>query len=118
MQEDENKTLQSTENEEKNQIDPEDDVNSVKGSRDFTRRTLLHVVCSGYLIYLSVKLITSFIQNYPAKGWNGDTIVCLAGSVVFTGVAIVLLVGCVKRLVKRAQESRQNDTTERKEDHD
>jgi len=83
---------------------PEENPNSVKNSRDFTRRSIFHLVCSGYLLYLAFKLGRSFVTGIGANGWNGDMIVCLAGAVVFTAVAVVLLIGCIRRFLARQRD--------------
>jgi len=113
MQEEEQKLAKNEPADTKEEKKPEDNPNSVQGSRDFTRRSLLHVLCSGYLLYLSYKLIRGFLDEYPVKGWTGTTIMCLAGAAVFIGVSAVLLTGCVRRLIQRARDERENQTTER-----
>jgi hypothetical protein len=112
MQEEEPKKPEETGGTAAPQGPEEENPNSVKASRDFTRRNVFHVVCAGYLLYLAVKLGRDFVTNIRSSGWNGDTIVCLAGAVVFSAVAVVLLVGFFRRLSARSHENSEHDSDE------
>jgi|GEM_PF-411493 len=119
MREEEPKTMKETEssassqNEKKTDADrTEENPNSVKASRDSARRNIFHVVCAGYLLYLAVKLGRDFVTNLKTAGWNGDTVICIVGAVVFSAVAVVLLVGFFRRIASHAHEDSQHDSDE------
>ena len=83
---------------------PEQKTESVTQARDKTRRNILHTVCGGYLAYLSYKMFRSFSELIAAEGWSGNTIISLIGGVVFAGVAVFLLVGVVRRVLRQIHE--------------
>lgn len=84
---------------------PEQKTESVTQARDKTRRNILHTVCGGYLAYLSYKMFRSFSELIAAESWSGNTIISLIGGVVFAGVAVFLLVGVVRRVLRQIHES-------------
>ena len=84
---------------------PEHKTESVTQARDKTRRNILHTVCGGYLAYLSYKMFRSFSELIASEGWSGNTIISLAGGVVFAGVAVFLLVGVVRRVLRQMREN-------------
>ncbi len=69
------------------------------------RRDILHLVCGGYLLYLAYKLALGFITEFPQAGWTTNLVVCIVGAVVFTVVGAILLVGCIKRFLRRMKDS-------------
>ena len=77
----------------------------VSDARDKTRRNILHTVCGGYLAYLSYKMFRSFSELIASEGWSGNTIISLAGGVVFAVVAVLLLVGVVRRVLRQMREN-------------
>ena len=83
---------------------PEKKTESVAEAHDRTRRNVLHTVCGGYLAYLSYKMLRSFSELIASEGWSGDTIISLAGGVVFAVVAVLLLVGVARRLLRQLHE--------------
>ncbi len=83
---------------------PEQKNESVTEARDKTRRNILHTVCGGYLAYLSYKMFRSFSELIASEGWSGNTIISLAGGVVFATVAVFLLVGVVRRVLRQIHE--------------
>ena len=84
---------------------PEHKTESVTQARDRTRRNLIHTVCGGYLAYLSYKMFRSFSELIAAESWSGNTIISLIGGVVFAGVAVFLLVGVVRRVLRQVHEN-------------
>ena len=84
---------------------PEHKTESVTQARDRTRRNLIHTVCGGYLAYLSYKMFRSFSELITSEGWSGNTIISLAGGVVFAVVAVLLLVGVVRRVLRQMREN-------------
>lgn len=84
---------------------PEHKTGSVTQARDKTRRNILHTVCGGYLAYLSYKMFRSFSELIAAESWSGNTIISLIGGVVFAGVAVFLLVGVVRRVLRQMHEN-------------
>ena len=84
---------------------PEHKTESVTQARDRTRRNLIHTVCGGYLAYLSYKMFRSFSELIASEGWSGNTIISLAGGVVFAVVAVLLLVGVVRRVLRQMREN-------------
>ncbi len=65
------------------------------------RRDILHLVCGGYLLYLAYKLAMGFVTEFPQTGWTTNLVVGIVGAVAFTVVGVILLVGCVRRLIRR-----------------
>lgn len=78
---------------------PEDGSNEVQKSREQTRRSIIHLVAGGYLLYLSWQLLSAFVGNIAATGWTGDMIVSLLGGVVFVLVGGYLLYSGIRRLL-------------------
>lgn len=83
--------------------------NSVADGRDMTRRNLLHLACGGYLLYLAYKLASGLISDLPQTGRTTNTVIALAGAVVFTGVGVVLLVGVARRFLRQMREDAQSE---------
>lgn len=86
--------------------EPEEDERekiSVEEASRNRRRNILHAVCGAYLIYLAIKLGSSFPEQLAKNGWQGDTLVCLIGCIAFSLISAALLIGVVIRL-KRAYD--------------
>ena len=105
MDEYEQTQLEQPTPQEKQPEEPEKKTESVTAARDKTRRNILHTVCGGYLAYLSYKMFRSFLELIASEGWSGNTIISLAGGVVFAGVAVFLLVGVVRRVLRQMREN-------------
>lgn len=69
------------------------------------RRDILHLVCGAYLLYLAYKLASGFIAEYPQSGWTTNLVVAIVGAVVFTVVGAILLIGCIRRFLRRMKDS-------------
>lgn len=78
--------------------EPGDGKNEVQRSRDQTRRSFLHLLAGGYLLYLSWQLLSSFATGIGANGWTGDMLISLIGGAVFVLVGGYLLVIGLRRL--------------------
>lgn len=83
---------------------PEDGPNAVQKSREQTRRSIVHLVAGGYLLYLSWQLLSAFIGGIGTNGWTGDMIVSLLGGGVFVLVGGYLLYGGIRRLLAELKD--------------
>lgn len=81
---------------------PEPAAKEEKPQKTASRRTILHVVAGGYLLYLAYKLLEGFITDFPTAGWTANIVVCLIGAVLFAVVGVILLVGVVKQFIRDA----------------
>ena len=50
-------------------------------------------------------MFRSFSELIASEGWSGNTIISLAGGVVFAVVAVLLLVGVVRRVLRQMREN-------------
>ena len=50
-------------------------------------------------------MLRSFSELITAERWSGNTIICLIGGVVFAVVAVLLLVGVVRRVLRQMREN-------------
>lgn len=81
--------------------EPQPTESAKSGAASAVRRDFLHLLCGGYLLYLAYQLGTGFLAEFPQTGWSVTLVVSAVGTVVFSIVGILLLVGCVKRLILR-----------------
>lgn len=86
---------------EKSNTDPTPPESVGKGKSG--RRDFLHILCGAYLLYLAYKLIPSFVGP-DAGGWTAMRIVSLVGAVLFGAVGVILIVGVIKRFVKKTRD--------------
>ena len=87
---------------------PEHKPVSIQEGRDRTRRNIMHTVCGVYLAYLAYKLAAGLPELVASGGWKSSSaIISLAGTIVFTVTAVLLLVNVVRRVIREAKEAKE-----------
>ena len=72
---------------------------AVQEGREKTRRNILHLLAGGYLLYLAWQLGSGFASGIGENGWNGNMVISLIGTVVFTLTGGFLLISCIRRML-------------------